>query len=229
YCCWALKNLALNETNKKRIAASRAPQLIVEALRSYPNHAGIVEESCGCVRKLVWGNSENQNRIAADGGIEAVIAGMSAHVSKATVQQQCGLALGDLAWSNEANQARIGRAHPTHSGTQGGLAIGNLASLCAANRSGDLAIGNLASLCAANRKLVAQAGGIQAIIQSVRTNLQFPGVQEYGCWALRHLVLDPDCKAAALREGAAQAIRQGMQEYPNRAGGNAALKNLLSS
>jgi hypothetical protein len=30
YCCWALKNLALNETNKKRIAASRAPQLIVE-------------------------------------------------------------------------------------------------------------------------------------------------------------------------------------------------------
>jgi hypothetical protein len=27
------------------------------------------------------------------------------------------------------------------------------------------------------RKLVAQAGGIQAIIQSVRTNLQFPGVQ----------------------------------------------------
>jgi len=43
-------------------------------------------------------------------------------------------------------------------------------------------------------------------------------VQEYGSWALRHLVLDPECKAIALREGAAQAIRQGMQEYPNRAG-----------
>ena len=146
YCCWALKNLSLNEANKKRISSGRAPRLIVEALRNYPWHAGIVEEACGCIRKLVWGNAENQNRIAIEGGIEAIINGMTMHVPKASVQQQCGLALGDLAWSNESNQERIGRAggippiiagmhaHPTHSGTQGGLALGNLASLCTANR-----------------------------------------------------------------------------------------------
>jgi len=227
YCCWALKNLSLNEANKKRIAGGRGPRLIVEALRNYPVHAGIVEEACGCIRKLVWGNAENQNRVAQEGGIEAIITGMTAHVHKASVQQQCGLALGDLAWSNETNQARIGRAggippiiagihaHPTHSGTQGGLALGNLASLCVANR-----------------KIVASAGGIPAILKSMKTNLQYPGVQEYGCWALRHLALDAECKVIILREGGAGIIRQGMQEYPNRAGvqdqGNAALKNLLS-
>jgi hypothetical protein len=186
-----------------------------------------VEEACGCIRKLVWGNAENQNRIAMEGGIEAIINGMTMHVPKASVQQQCGLALGDLAWSNESNQERIGRAggippiiagmhaHPTHSGTQGGLALGNLASLCTANR-----------------KLIAHAGGIPAICKSMKTNLQYPGVQEYGCWALRHLALDPECKHIALREGAPQIMRQGMQEYPNRTGvqeqASYALKNLLS-
>jgi hypothetical protein len=58
------------------------------------------------------------------------------------------------------------------------------------------------------------------------------GEQEYGCWALRHLALDPECKHIALREGAPQIMRQGMQEYPNRTGvqeqASYALKNLLS-
>lgn len=48
-CSWALKNLGLNETNKKRIASGRGPRLIVEAMRNFPGHAGIVEEACGYV------------------------------------------------------------------------------------------------------------------------------------------------------------------------------------
>ena len=58
------------------------------------------------------------------------------------------------------------------------------------------------------------------------------------CWlmltyaAVRHLALDPECKHIALREGAPQIMRQGMQEYPNRTGvqeqASYALKNLLS-
>ena len=41
-------------------------------------------------------------------------------------------------------------------------------------------------LCVANRKLIAHAGGIPAICKSMKNNLQYPGVQEYGCWALRY-------------------------------------------
>jgi hypothetical protein len=72
---------------------------------------------------------------------------------------------------------------------------------------GGLALGNLASLCAPNRRIVAQTGGISAILKSMKTNLQYPGVQEYGCWALRHLALDQECKAICLREQGPAVIR----------------------
>jgi len=99
-------------------------------------------------------------------------------------------------------------AHPTHSGTQGGLALGNLASLCTANR-----------------KLIAHAGGIPAICKSMKTNLQFPGVQEYGCWALRHLALDPECKHCIARGRAADhAARNARIPQPHRGSGAGELR-----
>ena len=43
YCCWALKNLALNEANKNRIAGGRGPRLIVEALRGCKEYTARVK------------------------------------------------------------------------------------------------------------------------------------------------------------------------------------------
>jgi len=86
--------------------------------------------------------------------------------------------------------------YPVHSLTQ-----------ISSSLQGGLALGNLASLCAPNRRIVAQTGGISAILKSMKTNLQYPGVQEYGCWALRHLALDQECKAICLREQGPAVIR----------------------
>jgi hypothetical protein len=49
YCCWALKNLALNEANKNRVAGGRGPRLIVEALRGYRACVRACVRVCVCV------------------------------------------------------------------------------------------------------------------------------------------------------------------------------------
>ena len=75
------------------------------------------------------------------------------------------------------------------------------------------ALVNLAANNAENRVKIAEAGGIQAIVEGMDKHKEHAGVQEHGCWALQNLADNAENQVKIAEAGGIQAIVEGMEKH----------------
>jgi hypothetical protein len=161
--CGALKCLAVNADNKVRIVLAGGIEEVMAAMKEHRAIAGVQEQACGALINLAANsNTANKVWIAGAGGIEAVVAAMAANKASAGVQEQACGALRSLA----------GAQFTCFTGTK--VQILTLRNLAANNNT-------------VNKVKIAEAGGINAIVDVMVALKAHAGVQELACGALRSL------------------------------------------
>jgi len=116
HACAALRNLALNDAIRVKMAALGGIEALVQAIGAHGASASVQEEACGALNNLVASSdaitvqSSDAIRVkmAALGGIEALVQAMGEHGASAAVQQHACAALCNLA-VDDANKVRRGK------------------------------------------------------------------------------------------------------------------------
>jgi len=89
--CGALRNFAVNDQNRAKVAEAGGIEAVVGAMRGHPEVANVQEQGCGALRNLAV-IDRYKTKVAEAGGIEAVVGAMGGHPEVADVQEQgCGV------------------------------------------------------------------------------------------------------------------------------------------
>lgn len=88
--CAALQGFAINDDNKRCIAAMGGMDVILSAMKAHPKDAKVQQFGCGALFRLAV-NEDNIMLVFAAGGIEAILVTMNENVHIGEVQQLgCG-------------------------------------------------------------------------------------------------------------------------------------------
>ena len=61
--CWVLKNLAVNDANQVKIAATGAIPVILKAMTAHAGHVGVNEQGCWALLNIAWSDRKIQQTV----------------------------------------------------------------------------------------------------------------------------------------------------------------------
>jgi len=231
---------ALGYAPLRRQSAAEAGALpaIVAGMRAHPSVSMVQEAACMALANICSGTDEDglaRKKLAAEAGVlPALVAAMIEHLSVSGVQYGGSAAIGNIcamgtaSAADEAGLARKAaaaeagvisaivagmRAHPTSSEVQekGAFAIGNIAR--SVGKAGLEQLGGEFEKGLERKRLVAEEGGIGALVAAMKEHSRHSGVQEWGARALSIITYEmPSLREAALAAGARAQWLCGMAE-----------------
>ena len=209
----ALRNLSANVCNHDAIISVDTIQIIVRSMIAHVDSEDLQENVCCMLSHLLADPTIESKSLMESNGISYIILAMQNHPESSKVQEA---ACGSL-WSLVSFSHEMKKTVADLSGID--------AVMCAILLYGseiavlEKAFGLLSSLSVQSRyaTVIADAGGISTVIESMRNNEEFVTLIEHGCLLLRNLAL-VDTNYAEEASCACSTILRGMREYPDSLG-----------
>jgi len=96
--------------------------------------------------------------------------------------------------------------------------------------SGCQILGSIAARGEEQRRLICRLGGVTAVVEALKKHPRAVAVQEKGCWALRQLTVDSQCRREVLIQRGIDAVVEALRQHPGAMavleGASMALANL---
>ena len=205
---------------------------VVDFMRERAADTHMQQAACAALFKLAF-DAPARQEIGGAGGVEAIVQAMDRHPAACTLQEEACAALGNLAHGQLENRARIvasgGAAAVVRTMTGVHRGVPNLSwKGCAALWT--LAGGEPSEGCHA---AIGEAGGIAAVLSTLRQHRAVEFVQEKGCGALANLALSDVQQSAILEGGGLSLVVAALRRFPGSPSvqekGRAALWNLRAT
>ncbi|KAI0558077.1 Aardvark Armadillo repeat containing protein [Gracilaria domingensis] len=227
----ALRNLSYNsELNHKISGENGAAEALIKTIEAYPNDREVVHQSCVALVNLSNINEENRRRITRAKGAPLLVKMMQMHPESMTVNDDCVSIIRNISVGNIEGQFEVGNC--------GGVALvcqvmrkfekrGQLAGkACAAIR--------YLSFLAENRDRVCAEGGIEAIVNILKSHIADPKLVEHALLAIGNATFEHDENKTKIgRCGGIVEIIKVLEQYRLNAGiqehGCRVLRNLADN
>ena len=222
--CCALAILASeNKENQKAIGAGGI-EAVIGAMRRHTGDVGVQSAGCRALAKLSFGDKDNQRATAIAGGIGVVVSAMRAHAGHNDDRDAAPASAGGVAgwaWRSVSRISKVLRGFPMAApdGTASADSTAGTVRSTELHEAGCSALARLAFDDKDNQKAIADAGGIEAVVDAMRENKGHAGMQVAGCRALVNLASDNrDNQKTIVDAGGIEAVGDAMRENKGHAG-----------
>jgi len=224
--CCALAILASeNKENQKAIGAGGI-EAVIGAMRSHTGDVGVQSAGCRALAKLSFGDKDNQRATAIAGGIGVVVSAMRAHAGHNDDRDAAPASAGGVAgwaWRGVSRISKVLRGFPMAApdGTASADSTAGTVRSTELHEAGCSALARLAFDDKHNQKAIADAGGIEAVVDAMRENKGHAGMQLARCKALLARLVNLASDDKNDRKAVADAGKcfiealQPMKDFPN--------------
>eukprot|EP00756_Hemistasia_phaeocysticola_P000835 Hpha_TRINITY_DN10602_c0_g2::TRINITY_DN10602_c0_g2_i1::g.156895::m.156895 len=100
--CLVLGTLSWHDGIKAEVAGQGGIEVILDAMRKYPDHSAMQKNGCRAVSQLAYNSEANRDRLCEAGGVEAIVVAMRGHPHNDKLLLNAVVALTYLSWRSDA-------------------------------------------------------------------------------------------------------------------------------